>query len=147
MKHFKRSNMYKASNVTFNPETNRAHSYDWWCFVREFNGKIVFNNYNYSNTTRKHQGKVRQLLRELGINIDLVIECPQSLNDSDISSFVKSYYSKEIVKLEKAIAKPRSHKKKNIERAAKMQALAEKSAKFAKIVNKDSRNYLNFFQS
>lgn len=79
MKLMKRANIYKASNVTFNPETCEAVSYDWWMFTKLVNGKLVFNNHSYSNSTRKHQYKVRSLLRELGLEIDLTVDAPGGL--------------------------------------------------------------------
>lgn len=73
MKYYKRLNVYKASNVSFEPDSIAAYSYDWWQFVRVVNGSVVFNDYSYSPSTRKHQYKVRSLLNQLNINIDLVI--------------------------------------------------------------------------
>lgn len=79
MKYYKRLKLYKASNVTFDPATCRAYSYDWWRFVDRVDGKVVFNNHRYSNSTAKHQSKVHGLLRELGIKIDLYVDCPTGL--------------------------------------------------------------------
>lgn len=79
LKFYKRSNMYKASNVTFNPETKEAFSYNWWKFVDVINGAVVFNTYGYSPSTRKHQYKVERLLEQLGINVDVYIQAPQGL--------------------------------------------------------------------
>lgn len=81
MKLNKLSGLYQASNVTFNPKTNDATSYSWWLFVKQINGLVVFNNYNFSSTTIKHQYKVRRLLDDLGINIDLEIKAPDGLQD------------------------------------------------------------------
>jgi hypothetical protein len=87
MKWFKRLKIYKASNLTFNPLTRTAHSYGWWRFVSVIEGKLVFNNYSYSNSTSKHQHKVRRLLNELGIKIDLDIAVPEGLqNYSDLET-------------------------------------------------------------
>lgn len=72
MKYFKRLGLYKASNVTFNPKTLSAHSYDWWQFVKQIDGKVIFNNYRYSQSTSKHQRKVAQVLQELGIVYETV---------------------------------------------------------------------------
>ena len=79
MKLFKRANMYKASNVSFNPETCEARSYEWWAFTKMVNGVLVFNDHGYSNSTRKHQSKVRTLLRELGHEIGLTVDAPCGL--------------------------------------------------------------------
>jgi hypothetical protein len=70
MKFSNRSKLYSASNVTFNPETCQANSYGWWTFVKVIHGKVIFNSYRYSNTTSKHQYRVRSLLSKLGIKID-----------------------------------------------------------------------------
>lgn len=72
MKYFKRLGLYKASNVTFNAKTLSAHSYDWWQFVKQVNGKVLFNTYRYSLTTGRHQAKVRSLMNSLGISFEEV---------------------------------------------------------------------------
>lgn len=78
-----KAGIYKASNVTFDPELIAAHSYDWWQFVRVIKGKVIFNKYPYSPTTRRHQGKVSRLLSELGIKVDKYVETIESLNKFD----------------------------------------------------------------
>lgn len=83
MKFFSRLGIYKSSNVTFDPKEVQAHSYAWWMFVTNINGKIVFNNYRYSSSTGKHQSKVRSLLNELDIPIDYIVSCRSSLNSTD----------------------------------------------------------------
>lgn len=80
MKFYSRLNVYKASNVSFNPDTIAAYSYGWWKFVSVINGKVIFNNYNYSPSTNKHQHKVRRLMAELGIDIDLMVNTCEDLN-------------------------------------------------------------------
>lgn len=79
MKHCSRSNLYKASNVYFNPILRQAASYNWWVFVKVIEGRLVFNNYNYSNTTIRHQWKVKRLLETLNIKIDLEMPVPNGL--------------------------------------------------------------------
>jgi hypothetical protein len=81
MKLMKRTGVYQARNVTFNPETCAAFSYVWWQFMARIKGKVVFNNYGYSNSTRKHQSKVRSLLQELGIKIDRVVQVRHGLQN------------------------------------------------------------------
>lgn len=80
MKLMKKTNTYKASNVTFNLTTKDAYSYNWWRFVAIIEGKLVFNNYRYSPSTGNHQRKVRNLLRELGIKIDVELPLPKGIN-------------------------------------------------------------------
>lgn len=115
MKYFKRSNMYKASNVTVNAETLEARSYEWWIFVKRIKGKLVFNDYGYSNTTRRHQWKVRRLLKDtMHVNIDHVIEAPKGLQRLDLAI---EHYNNKIADLQAEINKRGTKKKKNEERA------------------------------
>ena len=116
MKFLKTKNLYKAANVEFNPETLEATSYDWWCFLKVIKGKRVFNAYNYSNTTCKHQQKVRAVLDQLNITIDLIIETPDSLNSAVALGDSITLYETRIKKLNEEINKPGTQKKKNEER-------------------------------
>lgn len=79
MKFYPRLKVYKASQVTFNPETLDAHSYVWWRFVALIDGKVIFNNYRYSNTTSRHQFKVRRLMDQLGIKVDHFVQLPKGI--------------------------------------------------------------------
>jgi hypothetical protein len=74
------SGLYRASNVTFNLETIEAYSYAWWLFVTKHKGFVVFNDYKYSTTTARHQFKVRSLMAQLGIKVDIHVETRSSLN-------------------------------------------------------------------
>jgi hypothetical protein len=123
MKFHNKSKTYKASNVSFDAVRVKAYSYDWWVFVDVIGGKVVFNSYNYSNSTCKHQYKVRRLMRELDIKIDLEIEVPRGLQD--LSSAVE-YYTNEIQNLKAQIEKPRSQKAKNLERQVQIGENAQK---------------------
>ena len=132
MKYFKRLNLYKANNVQFKPETNTATSYDWWEFVKEIKGKIVFNNYNYSNSTCKHQSKVRwDVLMDLNIDIDVEIEAPQGLQN--LSSAI-DHYNMLISDLKEAISKPRTHKSKNQERKEQIKSYQAKIKEVKKLM-------------
>lgn len=81
MKLMKRSGIYQCSkyNCTFNPKTVEAWSYRWWRFVAKVDGVVVFNSYRYGNTTSKHQSKVRSLMSQLGIKIDIFLELPRGI--------------------------------------------------------------------
>jgi hypothetical protein len=81
MKYNKRSGLYQASNVTFDPITKKSLSYNWWAFTLVIEGKLIFNDWQYSSTTRKHQCKVKALLASLGIKIDQVVYIKRSLSD------------------------------------------------------------------
>lgn len=104
MKYFPRLGLYKASNVTFNPRNLEAYSYSWWQFVKIIDDVLVFNSYTYSNTTTRHQWKVRHVLRELGYTEWLEIESPRGLQD--LSSAVR-HYEQLIQSAHEYLAKPR----------------------------------------
>lgn len=113
MKFSNKRKQYEASNVTFNALKCEAYSYAWWKFVALIGGKIVFNNYNYSPSTVKHQYKVRRLMADLGIKIDLEIEAPMGLQQLDVAI---SHHQSKIDNLKALIAKPKMQKAKNLER-------------------------------
>lgn len=87
MRYYPRFKIYKASNVTFNPETIQAYSYGWWRFVDIVEGKVIFNNYRYSVSTCKHQSKVRALLNDLKIKIDIEMPLPNGILKAGESSY------------------------------------------------------------
>lgn len=115
MKYYKTLNLYKASNVTFDPSKCKAVSYGWWEFVSDIGGVIVFNNYHYSISTQRHQRKVRGVMRELGIVAGITIESPGGLQDLESA---RKYYMFLITELEAAITRKGSRKAKNEERHA-----------------------------
>lgn len=86
----KRTNMYSntTGSLTFNLETCEAHSYRWWKFVAKVEGLVVFNSYNYSNSTSKHQSKIRSLLDQLNIKIDLFVQIPKGINSSSLQDLL-----------------------------------------------------------
>lgn len=82
MKWYKRLKIYKRPNCTFNPEKIEAVSYNWRTFVTMIEGKVIFNGYNYSQTTRNHQYTVKDLLKKHNIKIDFISNSDKSLTDS-----------------------------------------------------------------
>lgn len=90
MKFMKRANIYQAFNynVTFDPNKIEARSYRGWVFVAKIEGLIVFNNYRYSNATSRHQSKVRSLLKELNIKIDLELPLPRGIKSSCLQDLI-----------------------------------------------------------
>lgn len=86
MKYFKKLKIYKINNCTFNPETIEAHSYKWWRFVAKIDGVVIFNSYYFSPTTSKHQSKVKALLNELGIKIDIEAPFSRGINGQDLAA-------------------------------------------------------------
>jgi len=118
MKYFTRLKIYKASNVSFNPQTMEALSYDWWRFVTTLNGVSIFNNATYSVSTCAHQFKVRQLMRDLNLPVHITLHHTRKSLSAPISAILDE------VKCLRAInedllaltTKPRTHKTKNEER-------------------------------
>lgn len=127
MKYYKRLKVYKGANLLLDVENERAVSYGWWLFLKRIRGKLVFNSYNYSPSTMKHQQKVKRQLSELGIRPDMVIQSPQGL-DSPASAI--HLYEERIRVLNELIAMPRTHAKKNEERKSQ---IADLSATLADI--------------
>lgn len=113
LKYFKKLELFKASNVSFDPSDMVALSYGWWQFVKVINGRVVYNSYRYSPSTGKHQSKVKGLLDQLGIKIDLKIESPKGLQDLDSAL---AHYEYQIEKLQEQIANTKSRALKNAER-------------------------------
>lgn len=124
MKYLKTKNTYKASNLEFRADDCSAWSYDWWQFVKQLdNGTVVFNNYPYSTSTRAHQRKVRQLMDNLGIHIDVIVRAPCGLQNSDWKGQAKASIEREINTLRDKINAPRSRDEKNIERLKQIKIL------------------------
>lgn len=136
MKLFKRSNLYKASNVTFNAETHEAVSYDWWTFVKRINGLLVFNNHNYSSSTSKHQSKMRALLRDLGLEIDLIVQAPCGLQRDEWTDQALESIESNINEVEAKLQAPRRKKALDQERLERLNELnKEKQVLEAFILN------------
>lgn len=110
MRWYSRLKVYKASNVSFSPETLEARSYDWWVFVKRINGKVVFNWHSYSNSTRKHQYKVYDLLKQLGIKIDVTVDTRASLSGVESIKDSMILTMDNIARWEKELLNPRCHK-------------------------------------
>lgn len=128
MKKMKRTGIYKGSNVEFNPATMTAVSYDWWHFLRRFGSVLVFNDYGYSMSTRRHQSKVRGVLRELGITPDLEIEAPEGLQKYNWVENSIARYQEKIESVRAAMAKGRKSKI-----AEREETIREYSAKIAQL--------------
>jgi len=127
-KYMKRSNIYKASNVSFNPSTMEAYSYDWWKFVTVIEGKTVFNNYKYSVTTARHQWNVRRLMETLGISIDLMVRTNMSLSKFSSLEEIENAHNEQLV------LEDLDNERKRIERNAKarMRAAVKRKAEGVK---------------
>jgi len=122
MKHYKKLNLHKAGNLTFNPATGEGRSYEWYSIAREFEGVQVLNSYGYSNTTARHVSKLRGLFCSLGIEW-VEIEAPQGLQNLDAA---RALTVSKIQKLTAEINNKRSRPEKNAERFAEIGKLKEK---------------------
>ena len=148
MKYYKKLKEYKASNVSLTVEPKlEAYSYSWWLFLPKYKGLVIFNNTNYSSSTCKHQSKVRDVLNELGIKID--IELNNTLNsfgefrehrtfDGD---YVKAAIENEIENIElinknlaDLIKKPRTRKTTNEKRAQQIKENKTQIQKLKKVL-------------
>ncbi len=120
-----KNGVYKASNVTFDPNAMTATSYDWWRFVQKVDDKIIFNDYRYSNTTSKHQHKVLRLLHWKRDDM-IFLAVPKGLQDPTRRESAIAYYQSQINDLREMIERPRSRKDKNLERIREIQRLEYK---------------------
>lgn len=143
LKYFKRLKTFKLSNVEFNPNTMIATSYDWWEFVKKINGYVVFNDYSYSVSTRKHQHRVTTLLNQLGINIDIYIESPKGLQN--LNSSVE-FYKNKIVRLHQAVMAKGSKKKKNAERLQDVEFFKSKIKQVEMLMKCEKKHRLGIYQ-
>lgn len=144
MKYFKRAGIYKASNVTFDPSTITAYSYNWWKFVGLVEGKVIFNNYSYSVSTSKHQSKVRQLLATLGVKIDLELPLPKGVNSGDLANLFETAeeYLCDKFLLEELKKEERAAKAKLNYRTKKLSAYLENVCHFRDYIIKAEEFYI-----
>lgn len=135
MKYYSRLGIYKNSTSTniVNTDKNYAISWNWWFYIKEIKGKLVLNNYSYSNSTSKHQRNGSALFN---YNFDLVIETEKSLDDPNCLYDAINEYRFKIAELERAIAKPRSRKSTNEERKQQIEHYKEKIESIETLIRK-----------
>jgi len=80
-----------GQNNVFDPNEFEATSYNWWTYVKRIKGKVVFNEYPYSQTTSNHQRNMRTLLKQLKIKIDVTVSMRQSLSNFYNDSLPSKY--------------------------------------------------------
>lgn len=122
LKRRRRDGVYYASNVQWDPVKRVATSYGWWEFVKPIGGKLVFNDYGYSVSTRRHQAKVRRHIEGTFTKVDAYIEAPRGLQDLAAS---ERHYVQKILEVEAAIAKKGSRKTTNEVRRQHLERLRE----------------------
>jgi hypothetical protein len=97
MKKLKTRNEWVSGECRFYGDEIKATSYRHWTFLTVVEGKIIFNDYNFSVTTRKHQRMVRELLDSLGYKIDIFVNMKESLSEHSLKmSSLYPEYSKYI---------------------------------------------------
>lgn len=131
MKYYKKSDSYKASNVLFHCPSTTAYSYSWWCFVKIINGQLIFNNYKYSNSTIRHQYKVRALLAELGLKVDRFVQVRGGLQNITTLRELNEKENKTLTDIEAA----KEYMRKRRNERARQRRLERKTALKAVICN------------
>ncbi len=76
-----RLKIFKSKNFSLDPFKLEAFSYGWWQFVVKKGKRIVFNDFAYSTTTRRHQHKAKRILEALGFNDICFVYTNMSLED------------------------------------------------------------------
>ena len=148
MKYYKKLKEYKASNVSLTIEPKlEAYSYNWWLFVVRYKGLVIFNNTTYSSSTGGHQYKVRRVLEELNIKIDIELNNTfksfgefKEHRPSD-GDYVKAALESEIKNIElinknlaDLIKKPRTRKTTNEKRAQQIKENKTQIQKLKKVL-------------
>ena len=88
-------------------------SYGWWQVCGNFGGRMFYNDYNYSTTTRKHQAWIRRYISNY-----VTVQAPEGLQ-AGLEQCIRCERL-DIKRLIKDIRKPRSQAKKNAERRAEI---------------------------
>lgn len=132
----KRIGKYTASNVTFDPDFCTAYSYGWWRFVDQINGKVIFNNYGYSTSTRRHQSKVRNLLSKLDIQIDFFINARSGIDrQGNWKKEAVEDYNLLIAGYRLALDNPRRKKALDEERLVQLNKLTQERERLVAFIN------------
>jgi len=140
--HYKKGrNSYESStkNCTYYVDSKKAYSYNWWLFCTERKGKIIFNDYNYSNTTTNHQWSVKNVLTTLGLKSDICIQTHQSLDRLDLCAIE---LESNILKTLDSILKPGTRATTNSSRLKRVNALVEQIKALKTVMNVNEKaNY------
>ena len=143
MKYFKRLGIYKNSTGSnyYDPQKQEAFSYDWWRYLQNIEGHLVFNNYSYSSTTSQHQ---HNLLRIIGYKTPkITVYLRNGLNGiSSIHDEIERLIN-ENLELKKTILKPRTKKKTNFSRLENIKYNIKQIKKLAITFNLDYTNQIN----
>lgn len=82
MRWYPRLQVFKSNGgkLIFNPTTGEGTSYHWYSITKVIKGKLVLNNYPYSNSTSQHINKLVRLFRALDIDC-ITCQAPKGLQD------------------------------------------------------------------
>lgn len=138
MKKFTKLNQFKASNVMYDIGTKRAYSYGWWRFVDVVDGVRIFNTHSYSVSTVKHQSKVKALLHNLGLSIDVYVDSRSGLQSNNWKVEAVDSINYEISEIQDKLNNKRRHKRLDAERMQSLGQLKEQKVKLLKLL--DSMN-------
>lgn len=75
---------FVSKNLDYNPLTGLGHSYRWYEIAKRIGGVQYLNSYNYSSSTSKHVGKLRDIFGSLGIKY-VEIEAPSGLQKLEVA--------------------------------------------------------------
>lgn len=124
MKYNKKQGLYRAGNLSFNPETGEAYSYSWFKLTEKVGqNSVLLNTYAYSSTTGRQIQKLRILLNQLGINVVSEIDAPRGLDELDLSI---QHYINLIQVLSLEISKPGSREEANQRRREQIKEYQDK---------------------
>ena len=141
MKYYKRLKEYKASNVCLRVEPNlEAYSYAWWLFLTKYKGLIIFNNTNYSPSTLKHQSKVRGVLDDLNIKIDIELNHTKVSFSPNVTIAIRDEIDQinlENKDLALTISKPRTRKSTNLKRKQQISQNKKQIKKLEKVLRSE----------
>lgn len=117
---------HKNNVILIENNNTKAWSYTHWQYITTLdNGAVIFNNWNYSVTTRKHQAQARQLLKDHGINIayDLqYTDCSLDNLEQALTEEIEGIKT-EINELRYLMNKKGTRKAKNLERQQQVKGL------------------------
>lgn len=111
---------YEGRHFYFDPARGEARSYAWWSMLTRIGGEWVYNTASYSMQTSKDFTRLRQCLEREGLNPAEMthVWAPNGLQDLRRA---EEDHLGEIDRLQREMERPRTHKKKNAERAAQIE--------------------------
>jgi hypothetical protein len=100
MRYYTRLKVWKNKSLRYDPEKLMAFSYDWFCFLRQIEGVLIFNITPISPATTKHQHWVKDKLDSEGIGYLMVSYFKGSLSGPEVLPEIIDSYVRECRKAE-----------------------------------------------